>query len=74
MTSKEFKSIFKEGICFQSSNEFIRLGQAISVTLTRHYPEIANEILATEYDFFYKDENLINFILKYVKEDKIDNA
>lgn len=51
-----------------NENNHLRVGQSFWSFLYEEFPDIADQIIGTDCDTFYLDENLINFYSGYVDE------
>lgn len=61
---EEFNKILK--LCMNEETE-LRVGQCLFVELHRLYPKMMENVVGTDSDTFYDDENIFNLMKKITK-------
>ena len=67
LTDKEWVNLIREFCKFLQKD--LRMGQSYFNALAKVKPEVADQIIGTEYDCFYADKKVVNFI-KYLRNEK----
>lgn len=59
ISMEKFNSLLRKAM---NDGSALRVGQSFFSELHHEYPEIANEIIGTDADPFYEDENIYNLM------------